>query len=297
MIHQLQDRFPIAWLVKRLNVARSGYYAWLQRQANPGPRATEDDEIAGAIERVFRAHRCRYGSPRIHQELREAGRHIGRKRVERLMRREGLMAKTRKRFRPCKANAGNGAVAENVLDRQFQPSEPNRCWAGDITYIRTTEGWRYLAVWIDLFSRRVVGWKRGSTLEASMVPEARERALGLREVKSEQLLIHTDRGSQYTAADYQKMLKANKITCSMSGKGNCWDNAVSESFFSTFKLELELDENSDRLLTPWELQRESAFWIEGYYNRERRHSSIDYLSPIVYEARAQRARIMSSMVA
>ena len=158
----------------------------------------------------------------------------------------------------------------------------------------------------DLFSRRVVGWKLGSTLEASLVTVdavfsagvALKRALGQREVKPEQLLIHTDRGSQYnTAADYQKMLKTNKITCSMSGKGNCWDNAVSESFFSTYKLELELDENSDRLLTPWELQRESAFWIEGYYNRERRHSSIDYLSPIVYETRARRARIMSSLVA
>ncbi len=136
-----------------------------------------------------------------------------------------------------------------MLDRQFQPTEPNRCWAGDITYIRTT----------DLFSRHVVGWKLGSTLEASLIIEALERAMGQREVKPEQLLIHMDRGSQYTAADYQKMLKAKKINCSMSGKGHCWDNAVSESFFSASKLELELDENSDRLLTPWEFQRESAF--------------------------------------
>ncbi len=291
MIDELKDRFPIAWLCQRLDVARSGYYSWLQRQSNPGPRRTEDEEIASEIYEVFHAHRRHYGSPRIHQELRQNGRHVGRKRVEKLMRRQGLVARTRKRFRPCSSKADTSVVAENRLDRQFNPSAPNRSWAGDITYIRTTEGWRYLAVWIDLFSRRVVGWKLGESMGSSLVTEALNRALGLRHVEPEKLLIHTDRGSQYTATDYQEMLKNNNIICSMSGKGNCWDNAVVESFFSTLKLELDLDEGTQKLRTPRAILRDLAFWIEGYYNRERRHSSLNFLSPIVFEERAQRGRM------
>ena len=296
MIHQLKDRFPVEWLCKQLNVTRSGYYSWQRRQSKPGPRATEDEEIAVEIHHAFHAHQRRYGSPRIHKELRDNGRHVGRKRVEKLMRRQGLMARTRKRFRPCSSKSDTSAVAQNVLDRQFNPSEPNRRWAGDITYIRTTEGWRYLAVWIDLFSRRVVDWKLGGSMDSSLVTEALNRAMGLRNVVPDKLLIHTDRGSQYTATDYQKILKDRKIICSMSGKGNCWDNAVVESFFSTLKLELDLDENAQNLRPPRHILRDLAFWIEGYHNRERRHSSIDYLSPIVFEERARRDRIMFKAV-
>jgi len=265
-------------------VARSGFYAWRQRQEAPGKRAAENAVITAEIEALFQEHRGFYGSPRIHQELRASGRHVGRHRVARLMRRAELKARTRRAFRPC-SRAGHGAagVVENLLQQEFQPPAPNRCWAGDITYIRTSTGWRYLAVWIDLYSRRVVGWKLDQRMDAALVIEALNRALGHRRVEPEKLLIHTDQGSQYRASDYRDLLTKHEITCSMSGKGCCWDNAVVESFFSTLKLELDLDDDRHVLISPQQLQRDLAFWIEGYYNRERRHSTLGYLSPIDYE--------------
>ena len=272
------------WLCGQLGVARSGYYAWRRRQKTPGRRQAENAVLTAEIQAVYEAHRGFYGSPRLHQELRAAGRCIGLHRVARLMRRAGLQARTRRPFRPCKSTSkGAHGVADNLLQQEFRPPEPNRCWAGDITYIRTKAGWRYLAVWIDLFSRRVVGWKLDERMDAALVIEALNRALGQRRVKAEQLLIHTDQGSQYRATDYRELLKKHQIHCSMSAKGCCWDNAVVESFFSTLKLKLALDDNRTELLEPKELQRDLAFWIEGYYNRERRHSTIGYLSPINYE--------------
>ena len=277
-------------------MARSGFYAWRQRQEAPGKRAAENAVISAEIEAVFQEHRGFYGSPRIHQELRASGRHVGRHRVARLMRRAQLRARTRKAFRPCsRASLGAAGVVENLLKQQFQPPAPNRCWAGDITYIRTASGWRYLAVWIDLYSRRVVGWKLGQRMDADLVIEALNRALGQRQVEPEQLLIHTDQGSQYRATDYRALLRKRKILCSMSAKGCCWDNAVVESFFSTLKLELDLDDDRDVLISPQQLKRDLAFWIEGYYNRERRHSTIGYVSPIDYEQEFIAARIITSV--
>jgi putative transposase len=236
------------------------------------------------VQEVFKRHRGFYGAPRVHQELRAAGLQVGRHRIARLMRCSDLKAKTRRGFRPCR-NPGNRAsgVVENLLQQEFSPAAPNRCWAGDITYIRTTAGWRYLAVWIDLYSRRVVGWAMGATMEASLVLEALNRALGHRQIEPDQLLIHTDQGSQYRATAYRQLLEGRKISCSMSAKGCCWDNAVVESFFSTLKHELDLDDDAGILNSPQQLIREMAFWIDGYYNRERRHSTIGYLSPIDYE--------------
>ena len=262
----------MAWLCRQLGVARSGFYAWRQRQEAPGKRAAENAAITAEITALFQEHRGFYGSPRIHQELRGSGRQVGRHRVARLMRRAELRARSRKPFRPCsKGSRGTPGVVENLLQQDFQPPAPNRCWAGDITYIRTSSGWRYLAVWIDLFSRHVVGWKLDHRMDAALVIEALSRALGHRQVEPDQLLIHTDQGSQYRANDYQELLQKEKITCSMSAKGCCWDNAVVESFFSTLKLELGLDDNREVLISPQQLQRDLAFWIEGYYNRERRH--------------------------
>jgi len=274
----------VAWLCKQLDVARSGFYAWRQRQHNPGPRALENAAITAQVQTVFDRHRGFYGAPRVHQELRAAGLKVGRHRVARLMRRSELQAKTRRGFRPCR-NPGNRAsgVAENLLQQEFSPAAPNRCWAFDITYIRTTAGWRYLAVWIDLYSRRVVGWAMGATMEATLVLEALHRALGHRPIAADQLLIHTDQGSQYRATAYRQRLESRGINCSMSAKGCCWDNAVVESFFSTLKHELELDDTADAVNSPRQLIRQLAFWIDGYYNRERRHSTIGYLSPIDYE--------------
>jgi transposase InsO family protein len=275
-------------------VARSGYYAWRQRQEAPGKRAAENARLIAEIQAVFGEHRGFYGSPRIHQELRAAGHPVGRHRVARLMQRAQLRARTRKPFRPCsRARTGASGVVENVLQQDFQPSAPNRCWAGDITYIRTTAGWRYLAVWIDLFSRRVVGWALESQMDAALVVEALNRALGHRQVEPDQLLLHTDQGSQYRATEYRDLLAKHEIACSMSAKGCCWDNAVVESFFSTLKLELDLDDDSKELIRPQQLQRDLAFWIEGYYNRERRHSSIGYLSPIDYEQQFIAARTLT----
>ena len=274
----------MSWLCKQLAVARSGFYAWRQRQQNPGPRAQENAVLTAQVLTVFDRHRGFYGAPRVYQELRAAGLKVGRNRVARLMRRSELQTKTRRGFRPCRnpGNLANG-VAENLLQQEFSPTAPNRCWAGDITYIRTTAGWRYLAVWIDLYSRRVVGWAMGATMEAALVLEALNRALGHRQIKPDQLLIHTDQGSQYRATAYRQLLEDHKISRSMSAKGCCWDNAVVESFFSTLKHEMGLDDDAVTLNSPQQLIRQFAFWIDGYYNRERRHSTIGFLSPIDYE--------------
>ena len=275
-------------------MARSGFYAWRQRQLNPGPRARENAALTAQVQTVFERHRGFYGAPRVHQELRANGLKVGRHRVARLMRCSALKAKTRRGFRPCR-NPGQQAsgVAENLLQQEFSPAAPNRCWAGDITYIRTTAGWHYLAVWIDLYSRRVVGWAMGATMEASLVLEALNRALGHRQIEPDQLLIHTDQGSQYRATAYRQLLEGRKISCSMSAKGCCWDNAVVESFFSTLKHELGLDDDAEILNSPQQLIRHLAFWIDGYYNRERRHSTIGYLSPIEYEQQAINTRTLT----
>ncbi|MCP9877888.1 IS3 family transposase [Cyanobium sp. A2C-AMD] len=294
MIEALSGRFSTAWLCRQLGVARSGFYAWRQRQHNPGPRARENAALTAQVQTAFERHRGFYGAPRIHQELRATGLKVGRHRVARLMRHSALKAKTRRGFRPCR-HPGNRAsgVAENLLQQEFSPAAPNRCWAGDITYIRTTAGWRYLAVWIDLHSRRVVGWAMGATMEATLVLEALNRALGHRQIEPDQLLIHTDQGSQYRATAYRQLLESRKISCSMSAKGCCWDNAVVESFFSTLKHELGLDDDAEILNNPQQLIRHLAFWIDGYYNRERRHSTIGYLSPIDYEQQFINTRTLS----
>jgi transposase InsO family protein len=275
-------------------VARSGFYAWRQRQHNPGPRAQENEAITTQVQAVFDRHRGFYGAPRIHQELKAAGLKVGRHRIARLMRCSALKAKTRRGFRPCRNNGSKASeVAGNLLQQDFSPLAPNHCWAGDITYIRTTDGWRYLAVWIDLYSRRVVGWAMGATMEATLVLEALNRALGHRQIEPEQLLIHTDQGSQYRAKAYRQLLEAHKISCSMSAKGCCWDNAVVESFFSTLKHELDLDDDAKTMNSPQQLIRHLAFWIDGYYNRERRHSTIGYHSPIDYEQQFINTRTLS----
>ena len=286
----------MSWLCKQLAVARSGFYAWRQRQQNPGPRAQENAVLTAQVLTVFDRHRGFYGAPRVYQELRAAGLKVGRNRVARLMRRSELQTKTRRGFRPCRnpGNLANG-VAENLLQQEFSPTAPNRCWAGDITYIRTTAGWRYLAVWIDLYSRRVVGWAMGATMEAALVLEALNRALGHRQIEPDQLLIHTDQGSQYRATAYRQLLEDHKISRSMSAKGCCWDNAVVESFFSTLKHEMGLDDDAVTLNSPQQLIRQFAFWIDGYYNRERRHSTIGFLSPIDYEQQFINTRTLSTV--
>lgn len=291
-MNTLKNQFAIGWMAKQLDVARSGYYAWVERQKNPGKRAKENAELTAKIKIIFQDQKNYYGSPRVHAELRANDHHVGRNRVARLMANNGLKAKCRRRFRRCQQR-GIQAGAPNLLARQFHPIRPDLSWAGDITYIRTCGGWRYLAVWIDLYSRRVVGWKLGVSMEASLVIEALNRATGARSVNLERLMIHTDQGSQYTGRAFQQKLVDKEITCSMSRKGNCWDNACVESFFATLKDELDVE--LGLLRTPDELLRDLAFWIDGYYNPERRHSSIGYYSPIGFEQRTQNSAKVTSM--
>ena len=286
--------FSINWMALKLNITRSGYYAWLHHQGNPGPRAQEEERLSKAIEPIFIEHKERYGSFRIHQELRGQGFSVSRKRIARIMRKKGLQAKCRKRFKTSKPT-GIRAVAGNLLDRQFCPIRPDLVWAGDITYIDTTDGWRYLAVWMDLHSRRIIGWALRDSLDASLVTEALDRAFGSRSVNLDELMIHTDQGSQYTCKELQQRLVSKKITCSMSGKGCCWDNAVVESFFATLKDELEILDGLIR--DPEQLLYDLWIWIEDYYNRKRLHSSIGYCTPVSFEERHAKPAKMELKVA
>jgi putative transposase len=263
-----------------LQASKAGYYAWRKREASD--RDKRDATITKKIVEIHRKSRKTYGSPRIHRALRKVGVSCGRKRVARLMREIGVKGRQRKRFRRTTDSKHEHPIAENVLNRRFLPHEisgPNVVWAGDITYIWTMEGWLYLSVILDLFSRRVIGWSMRHTMEAELALDALQMALDQRRPTSG-VLHHTDRGVQYACGDYRKLLTRNKMICSMSRKGDCWDNAVSESFFATLKSELIETQ-------PWETReqvRAAVFeYIEVWYNRERLHSSLDYNSPAAYE--------------
>ena len=234
-IHAKKASYPVAVLCEQLGVSRSGYYAWAKRAESP--RSRSDRELGLEVAAVHQESRGRYGSPRVHAELRARGRHVARKRVARLMRQQGLAARRRRRFVRTTDSAHRQPVADNLLARQFSPGQPNCTWATDITYVATRQGWLYLAVVLDLFSRQVVGWAMGQTIDTQLVLGALDMALKSRK-PPQGLLHHSDRGSQYASADYQRALEQRGIRCSMSRKGNCWDNAVVESFFSSLKMEL-----------------------------------------------------------
>jgi transposase InsO family protein len=259
-------------------VSTSGYYAWRRR---PAASNEADETLLAEIKTVFVESRRRYGSPRIHRKLRRRGIRCGQKRVARLMRQHGLAARRRRRFKTTTDSKHSLPVAENVLERQFEAPVPNARWAADMTYIWTRQGWLYLAVVMDLFSRRIVGWSMQETMERGLVISALEMALKARRPGSG-LLHHSDRGSQYASVDYQALLRQAGCSCSMSRKGNCWDNAPVESFFSTLKVELI---HEQQYQTRQRARQEIFEFIEVYYNRERLHSSLGYLSPADYEAK------------
>ena len=276
-----QSQFSVALMCRVLGVSRSGFYAGGKRAVSA--RARRDEELRAQVRVIHQASRRTYGSPRVHAELREQGQRCGRKRVARLMRQEGLRVKGRRRFRPATTDSKHShRVAGNVLARCFavtQIGEVNRVWAGDITYLPTREGWLYLAVILDLASRRVVGWSMKRTLEASLAIDALSMALEAR-CPASGLTHHSDRGVQYAALDYQEMLARHQIIPSLSRRANCYDNAVVESFFAT--LEWELVERSEWATR--DAARVAIFdYIECWYNRQRRHSSLGYLSPTEYE--------------
>lgn len=270
------SQYRITTMCRVLQVSKAGYYAWETRA--PSARTRETQALLTQITVLHRASQRRYGSPRVHRELRAHGSRVSRKRVEHVMRQHGLRAKGVRRWRVTTVADPTAAPAPNTLDRQFAPSTyaaPNRAWVGDITYLWTREGWLYLAVLLDLATREVVGWAMRHTLEGALALDTLHMALQRRR-PAPGLLVHHDRGTQYTAATYQQCLTQHGAVASMSRKGNCWDNAVAESFFATLKRELVPD-------TPWATREEARAalfdYLERWYNRCRRHSTLEYRTP------------------
>ena len=264
-------------MCRLLEVRRSTYYAWRKRPESR--RTKEDRRLVIEIELSHKASDRTYGSPRVHEDLQEQGIRCGRKRVARLMRENGIRAKQARRFKATTDSDHNDPVAPNLLDREFHVDVPDRVWVADLTYIWTREGWLYLAVILDLFSRRVVGWSMSKRITSQLTLEALSVALWSRK-PSPGLLHHSDRGSQYTCGDYRDVLDEHGVLCSMSRKGDCWDNAVAESFFKTLKVERVNDRD---YWTREEAQTDIIDYIERFYNRKRRHSYLGYVSPVEYE--------------
>jgi transposase InsO family protein len=269
--------YSIAKMCHKLNVSRSGYYQWCRREISP--RLKKDDELKEKIRTIYEQSKKRYGSPRIHQVLRNQGLRCGKKRVERLMREMGIEAHHKRQFKVTTNSKHDHPVAPNYLNRQFQVDTPNRVWVADITYIRTFEGWLYLATVMDLYSRKIVGWAMSETMTAEFAIAALKMAIQRRKPPIG-LIHHSDRGVQYASQPYQEVLKENGMVCSMSRKGNCWDNAPAESFFSTLKTECIAGKI---YLSRIQAKREIFEYIEIDYNRKRIHSSIRNMTPEFFE--------------
>jgi putative transposase len=273
-------RFALSRLCRLLGVSRSGFYAWQSRVESQ--RSREDQRLMLQIREIYHESRCTYGCRRVWWELRFRGETCGRSRIERLMRQNNLQAYKKRRWKPKGQKGKADVVADNVLDQDFTTAGPNQAWTADITYIRTCQGWLFLAVVMDLFSRRIVGWAMNKKATRHLVISALKMAIQQRRPKG-QVVHHSDRGVQYTSFDFQKALEVATATCSMSAKGNCYDNAAMESFFSRLKAECI----QDRLYKTREEARLDLFqWIEGWYNPKRRHSYLGYLSPVEFEKNA-----------
>jgi transposase InsO family protein len=279
-IEERRNQWPIAPMCRALGVSRAGYYAWRSRK--PSAAEVRREELTAQVEEIHAQVKGRYGSPRIHAELVARGHGCCVNFVAKLMREAGIAARTKRKFCPTTDSNHTLPVAQNVLDRQFDPEEPNVSWVADITYIPTHEGWLYLAVVEDLFSRMVVGWSMDQTMTSRLVVDALEMALArrLKGSLARDLIAHSDRGSQYASEHYQRRLAEERIGCSMSRRGDCWDNAPMESFFASLKKELVHHQD----YATREQARASIFeYIEAFYNRVRRHSSLGYVAPVEYE--------------
>jgi putative transposase len=272
-----RGRWPVRTMCRVLDVSAAGYYDWRGRPRSARTRRRE--ALVVAIEAIHGEVKARYGSPRMHTELVARGQPCCVKTVARLMRQNGSAARTKRKFR-CTTDSNHAhPVAENIVDRDFNPKAADRIWTADITYISTAEGWLYLAAVEDLYSRQIVGWSMGERIDSRLVVDALEMALAGRP-PGEGLVAHSDRGSQYASEHYQGLLARHGITCSMSRRANCWDNAPMESFFASLKKELVHDEN---YATRAEARASLFEYIEMFYNRIRRHSSLGYKSPVEYE--------------
>ena len=264
-----------------LKVSRSGFYRWRDRQQKPSPRQEDRRRLDEAVKAAFESKKGRSGSPRLVLDLADAGHQHDRKTVANSMRRQGLRAKAAKKFKATTNSNHNLPVAPNLLDQDFTATAPNQKYVGDITYLWTDEGWLYLATVIDLYSRLVVGWAMSERMTAQLVCDALKMALWRRRMPTD-VIVHSDRGSQYCSGAYQALLNEHGLICCMSGKGNCYDNACAESFFHSLKVEAI---HGERFVTR-EAMRQTVFeYIEVDYNRTRRHSANGFISPEVFEAR------------
>ena len=275
-----QAEFPIRTMCEVLGVSTSGYYSWLKRK--PSKHAQRDAELSQMIEEVHQFSRGTYGSPRVHAELKERGEKVSRKRIARLMREAGLRGVCRRRFPITTTRNDKGRPAEDLVDRAFEADNPNQLWVADITYVETLSGFLYLAVVIDVFSRQVVGWAMRSHLKTELVLAALTMAIKQRNPES--VIHHSDQGTQYTSLAFGKRCKAMGVRPSMGSVGDCYDNAMCESFFATLECEL-LDRC--RFQNHQEAMAEIFSFIEGWYNLHRRHSALGYLSPRNYERRME----------
>jgi putative transposase len=273
--------FPINRMCRVLDVSQSGFFAWRDRPTCL--RQRQDSIFLTHIRTAFALSNSTYGSPRMHRDLVDEGHAIGRHRTARLMRQNGLVARRKRRFKRTTDSEHAWPVAPNLVAQDFQAESPDRKWGSDISYVWTAEGWLYLAVVIDLFSRRVVGWATSDRLKRSLAVDALRRAIATRST-SPDLTHHSDRGSQYCSVDYQAELRRHDIRISMSGRGNCYDNAMVETFFKTIKAELIWP-------TAWQTRKQAenaiARYIDGFYNPVRRHSSLGFQSPIAFERKAR----------
>jgi putative transposase len=277
LIDVAKEDFPVQRLCKVLDVSPSGYFAWRSRPASP--RQREDLVLLAHIGSSFALSRGTYGSPRMTRELQDKGFNVGRRRTARLMRENGLKAQQKRRFRRTTDSHHAFPIAPNLINQDFSAERPNQKWAADISYLWTAEGWLYLAVILDLFSRRVVGWALSDRLHKELALEALAKALAIRRPRKG-LIHHSDRGSQYGSLAYQAKLREHAIQISMSGKGNCYDNAVVETFFKTLKTELVW---RTVFQTRAEAKNTIGRYIDGFYNPVRRHSSLDFVSPVQFE--------------
>ena len=276
-----QGTFRVSVMSRVLQVSRSGFYAWRRRQVHPSPRLLHRERLDEAVKKAFDARKGRSGSPRLVLDLADAGHQHDRKTVANSMRRQGLRAKAAKKFKATTNSKHNLPVAPNLLQQDFTATAPNQKYVSDITYLWTDEGWLYLATVIDLYSRLVVGWAMSDRMTAQLVCDALQMALWRRQMPTG-VIVHSDRGSQYCSGAYQALIEHHGLLCSMSAKGNCFDNACAESFFHSLKVEAI---HGERFATREKMRQTVFEYIEVDYNRTRRHSANGYISPEAFEAK------------
>ena len=276
-ITENRDSFPIARMCRTLGVSPSGYYAWRKRK--PSPQCQRREKIAQAAVEAYQESYGVYGYRKVHDDLQEQEVECCRETVRKILHEKGLFSRAKRKFVVTTDSQHTMPVAENLLDRQFEATGPNQKWAADITYLATDEGWLYLAVVMDLFSRRIVGWSMSDSLQSQLVLDALMMATAARR-PSDDLLHHSDRGSQYASDAFQELLRRRHITCSMSRKGNCWDNAPLESFFGKLKTEWV---HGKTYPTRKAAETDVFKYIELFYNRKRKHAALGYLSPVNFE--------------